>query len=197
MSAVIRRFRSRPDRLLADHVGRARGELVELLERPELSSRSRERVAKVLAALDGETASSGRWSFVMLSPSQNALVVNHLAAHSRRRVLAMRLWAMCFEHLRSDTGEVLLSRSEFAQALGVLPRHVSEVVSELIELGAISARREGRGVRYFMNPNVGTHLSGVARDEAQRAVGPLKVIDGGGKPSERRARASAFERVVL
>lgn len=179
MSAVIRRFRERPDRLLASEVGRVRGELVELVESPRIPAKSRERLERVLAVLDGETASLNRWSFVMLSPSQNALVVEQLARRSHRRVLAMRLWAMCFEHLRMDTGEIMLSRSEFAQALGVVPRQVSEVMSELAELGAISARREGRGVRYFMNPNVGTHLSGAARDEAQRKAGPLKVIEGG------------------
>lgn len=163
MSAVIRRFRSAPDRLMADQVGRARGELVELLERPELRSRVRERVAKVLAVLDGETASLNRWSFVMLSPEQWGEVVERLAMLPHRRVLALRLWARCFRHLRMDTGEIMLSRSEFAQELGVSPRHVSEVMSELVKLGAVSVLREGRGVRYFMNPNVGTHLSGAAQ----------------------------------
>ena len=197
MVADIRAFRSRGDRLWRSQVARARGELIELAEHPELPSRTRERVAKVLAVLDGETASIERWSFVMLSPSQNALVVEQLAARSRRYQLATRVWAKCFEHLRVDTGEVMLSRSEFGAALGVSVGHVSEVMSELAELRAIIVVREGRGVRYFMNPNVGGHLTGAARDEAHAKAGPLKVIDGGGKPTERRSRARVCSVPVL
>ena len=31
-------------------------------------------------------------------------------------------------------------------------------------------------VRYFMNPNVATHLAGKARDEAQAAAPKLRVV---------------------
>ena len=55
-------------------------------------------------------------------------------------------------------------------------------MGELATIGAISRRREkvagmrGPGlVRYFMNPKVGTHLTGAARDKAQTDSAPVGV----------------------
>ena len=76
------------------------------------------------------------------------------------------------DHLRQDTCEVVLSRSEMASLIGALPRHVTEITAELESIGALSRRRDGRGVRYFMNPNVATHLPHEARKRAQ-AGAPL------------------------
>lgn len=190
MCAAIRRLRTRPARLRQDENGRLREALLPFRDGAEGSRMEREEVrllvAKLLAAVDGATASVNRWSFVMLSPDQNDLVVNHLAAHSARPFLAMRLWSLCFRYLRMDTGEIVLSREEIAEKLGASPEHVSRVVGELVEFGALSRRREsvaglrGRGVvRYFMNPNVGTHLSGKARDEAQAAAPKVVPMLGG------------------
>jgi hypothetical protein len=44
----------------------------------------------------------------MISPSQNAAVVNYLLDHSQRPMQAVRLWALCFVHLNNDTGEIML-----------------------------------------------------------------------------------------
>ena len=52
-------------------------------------------------------------------------------------MVAVELWALCFEHLRNDTGEVLLSREQMAEEVGVAPKRVSEVMSELVKIGAI------------------------------------------------------------
>jgi hypothetical protein len=55
-------------------------------------------------------------------------------------------------------------------------------MGELESIGAISRRREkvpgmrGPGaVRYFMNPNIATHLNGKARDKAQAKAGLLEL----------------------
>ena len=57
-------------------------------------------------------------------------------------------------------------------------------MGELEACGAIIRRREkvagmrGPGrARYFMNPRVGTHLTGVARDTAQEAAPQLRLVD--------------------
>ena len=107
------------------------------------------------------------------------------AVNSARPMVAVELWALCFEHLRNDTGEVLLSREQMAEEVGVAPKRVSEVMSELVKIGAISRVRErvpgmrGSGVvRYFMNPNVATQLSGKARDDAQRSAPMLALVGG-------------------
>lgn len=187
MVAEVRRLRSRPARLRQDENLRLRQALLpfrdgadgSVFERVEV----RAVVSKALMLIDRETASLNRWSFVMLSPSQNGLVVNFLVAHSLRPLVAVRLWALCFEYLRSDTGEIVLSREEIAERLAVPADEVSRIMSELVGFGAISRVRErvpglkGPGIaRYFMNPNVASHLSGKARDDAQREARQLKLV---------------------
>ena len=57
---------------------------------------------------------------------------------------------------------------------------------ELAGIGAIIVHREkvagmrGRGrAVYLMNPNVATNLTGAARDKAQGAAGPLRLVPAG------------------
>lgn len=187
MAASIRRLRTRPARLRQDESAALRQALLPFVDGDGFKvQRVEVRVlaGELLAVVDRETASLNRWSFVMLSPSQNRLVVRHLLRNSRRPLVAVDLWALLFEHLRMDTGEVALRREQMAAALGVEARFVSEVMTELERFGAISRLREGRGVRYFMNPNVGTHLAGKARDDAQAAARSIGLVD----LAERRRR---------
>ena len=44
-------------------------------------------------------------------------------------------------------------------------------------MGAVYSRREGRGVRYFVNPLLGTHLAGAARDKAQAEAPRLQLVE--------------------
>jgi hypothetical protein len=53
-----------------------------------------------------------------------------------------------------DTAEITLSRKEFAQELGILPRHVSAVMSTLERLRIVRREYEGNRVTYFVNANV-------------------------------------------
>jgi hypothetical protein len=138
--------------------------------------------------LDKRTTSHGKWTFVMISPQQNRIVVKYLIKNSKYPLIALDLWGLCFEHLHCDTGEILLSRDELADNLGQKSKVVSAVMSELEDCGAISRRYEkvagvkGRGfVRYFMNPLVGTHLPGAARDKAQEKAPKLRLVKGGSK----------------
>ena len=116
--------------------------------------------------------------------------MQHLVGHSSRPLVAVQLWAMCFQHLRDDTGEILLSRDTIAEQLGEHADNISRIMGELETCGAIIRRREkvagmrGPGlVRYFMNPRVATHLSGAKRDQAQEASPPiLSVVSGSRTP---------------
>lgn len=94
----------------------------------------------------------------MLSPVQNAAVVSWLRNNSKRPMAAMSVWAILFTGLRMDTGEIVLKRDEIAKRAGIAPQSVSNIMTELTSINAISRQRAGRGVRYFMNPNVGTCL---------------------------------------
>jgi hypothetical protein len=139
--------------------------------------------AEAAASLaDGLRAQAhNEWTFLMLSPSQNAAVVRWLMENSKRPMVAARLWARLFEIIRNDTGEVMALRSDLAAHLGIESRTVSELMGELASINAIRKERNGRGVRYFMNSNVATHLPGpAARKAAREADGPLlRVMDGG------------------
>jgi hypothetical protein len=143
-------------------------------------------VGDIVAAIDRRTAAENGWTFVMLSPDQNRAVVKWLTTNSKRPMVAVQLWAELFAHLNRDSGEIMQSRDELANAVDVQPEHVSAIMTELEGVGAISRKRvkvagmRGPGmVRYFMSPRVATHLAGKAREAAQAEAGPLlHVMEG-------------------
>ncbi len=126
------------------------------------------------------------WTFIMLSPSQNSAVVRWLSENSDRPIAALRLWARLFEVIRNDTGEIMQTREELAQWLGVLPRDLSSMMTELASINAVRREKRGREVRYFMNSTIATHLPGhAARQAAREADGPLLVVVQGGQAQGR------------
>jgi Crp-like helix-turn-helix domain len=181
MPAVIKRLETRPERLKREQAELLRGMLYAFPG--GLPERA---LGELLLVLDRCTPAAGgeEWPFVMISPDQHAAVVRWLGQHSQRPQLAMQLWAVLFTHLRRDTGEVVRSREELAEELGVTPNHISRVMSELEQIGAISRElakvpgMRGRGVvRYYMNPRVGTHLAGEARRKAQAEAPKLALVE--------------------
>jgi CRP-like cAMP-binding protein len=178
MAAQIARLRTKADRLRSDTALHLR-QLV--LDYPGLPERVR---GEIVGTIDRQTASEAGWTFVMLSPEQNAVVARWLRQNSRFPTLALALWSELFTALRRDTGEIMLTRDELAERVGTTTDNVSRIMNELAKVRAISVRREpivgvrgpGRAV-YFMNPTVGTHLGGVARDMAQREAGPLRLVE--------------------
>jgi len=185
MAATLHRLVTRRDRITEED-GQKLREMVAAY--PGLPDRLR---SELITQIDRRTASKNGWTFVMLSPAQNAAVVRWLRANSKRPLVAVALWAELFDNLRTDTGEITLSRDELAERVGETPDHVSSIMGELEGIGAISRRRQkvagmrGPGmVRYFMNSRVATHLTGKARDEAQAAAPPLLVLMQGGKPTD-------------
>jgi hypothetical protein len=180
MAAQLHRLRTKADRLRAEVAGELR-QLI--LEYPDLPERA---CGEIIAAIDRQTASEAAWTFVMLSPEQNAAVTRWLHRHSKRPRIALALWSELFTALRRDTGQIMLTRDELADRIGTYPDHVSQVMGELAGIGAIIVHRErvagmrgpGRAV-YLMNPNVATNLTGIARDRAQAEAPELAVIEGG------------------
>jgi CRP-like cAMP-binding protein len=177
-AARIVRLRTKADRLRAETAGQLRQLVIEY---PGLPERAR---GEIVATIDRETASETGWTFLMLSPEQNAAVARWLAKNSSRPKVAMLLWQELFTALRWDTGEIMLTREELAERVGVHPDNVSRVMRELASIGAIIVHREkvagtrgpGRAI-YFMNPNVGTHLVGAARDKAQAEAPKLRLVE--------------------
>jgi len=121
-------------------------------------------------------------TFIMLHASQNAAVNRWLREHSKRPIAAMALWSELFTAVHSGTGEVLLTREDLAKRIAIEPKHVSSIMTELVSINAIERKKEGRKVRYFMNPNVATHIpSPEARKAARETAGPLLVLMEGGR----------------
>ncbi len=184
MAATIRRLLPKPERLRAEQAAQLRQALLPFeAELPEV-------VRPLLAYVARRAATRNGWTFIMISPEQNRAVVRWLLESSARPMKGADLWAVLFTAVDQDTGEIMLTRDELAEAVGDTADHVSAIMGELEGIGAIIRRREkvpgvrGPGrVRYFMNPNVGTHLAGAERDEAQAAAppGPLLRIMQGGK----------------
>ncbi len=179
MPAIIKRLETRPEKLKREEASRLKATLLGF--RGDVPERT---LGELLATLDRHTAAATEWPFVMISPEQNAAVVRWLAKHSERPQVAVQLWALLFQHLRRDTGEVVRARDELAADLGVAPKHVSTVMSELERIGAITRLRvrvpgmRGPGpVRYLMNPRVGTHLGGEARRQAQADAPRLVLVE--------------------
>src|SRR3954453_14784610 len=158
MAAQIARLRTKADRLRSDTAAQLR-QLV--LEYPGLPERTR---GEIIGTIDRQTASEAGWTFVMLSPEQNAAVARWLGKNSSRPKIALVLWQELFTALRRDTGEIMLTREELAERVGTHPDKVSHFMKDAAGGGPIVRHREkvagvrgpGRAV-YLMNPNVGTH----------------------------------------
>src|SRR3954447_12343684 len=173
MAAQIVRLKTRRQRLRGEQAVQLRQLVLEF------EGLDADAAGRIVAAIDRETAAEKGWTFVQLNAAQNAFVVGQLLAHSRRPRLAAKLWAELFLHLRLDTNEIVLSREGLAKAVGAHPDHVSAVMSELERIGAIGRQRDGRGVRYFLNPRIGTGMSGAVREKAQAEAPKLRALEGG------------------
>jgi CRP-like cAMP-binding protein len=178
MAATLHRLRTNRRRLRAEQAQALRGMVLDFEGLPDHAARA------IVATIDRETVAENGWTFVMLSPAQNRAVVHWLLEHAERKREAVALWVLLFEHLDRGTGMIVLTRDEIATQVGTHPDHVSEIMAELESIGAISRRRERVGglrgpgmVRYFMNPNVATHLAGKDRDKAQAAARKLEVVE--------------------
>jgi DNA-binding transcriptional ArsR family regulator len=167
---AVARLRTRRDARQEDGIARLRAAILDAGD-----AVPGDVLGRVVHLLDRELSSRRGWGFVMVEPRLYAKVTAHLAAHSRRPIKALRLWAELFAVLPPDSNEVLCSREELARLVGIEPGDVSKIMGELEAVGAVYRRREGRGVRYFVNPLLGTHLAGTARDRAQAEAPPLRL----------------------
>src|SRR3569623_971067 len=112
MAAKIARLRTKDVRLRTETAAQLR-QLV--LEYPGLPERA---WGEIIGTIDRQTASEAGWTFVMLSPEQNATVARWLGKHSTRPKVALVLWQELFTALRRDTGEIMLPREEMAARVG-------------------------------------------------------------------------------
>lgn len=195
MASVVR-LRTRQDAeqrqaasALAEHLQQIPDELLRQLPAAERQAIS----GLVRASLrQSRSADEGLWpgGFVMLSRDQTAAVWNairKLPAKDRPRDVRDAFMLMLL-NIRQDTGELVMSRDEFAAELGILPRHVSTVMSTLERIGVVRRERwrepgtRGPGVvTYYVNANVAWNGSlDIRKREAAKSAPPsLRVVKGG------------------
>lgn len=113
------------------------------------------------------------WSFVMMNPDQQRLVLRAIT-DGPRPFQTLKIWAAAISHVRYDTGEIMAGRVRLSEDVGISPDEVSRALAQLAEIGALI--RVARG-RYKINPYVGWTGSMVKREAATMGVAPLRVVD--------------------
>jgi hypothetical protein len=176
MAASLHRLRTARDRLRAEDAERVRQMVLGLEHAPESAK------SAIVAAVDRETAAREGWTFCMISPAQFEQVHEWLLNHSKRSRLAVRIWTHLFQHVRMDSNELVLTRQQLAERFTVPASHVSNVMAELEQVGAIERRHAAGRVTYLLNPRIGTHLAGEARDRAQREAPALRLVPSSATP---------------
>lgn len=168
-------------KLSAERAKRRKDEARQIVQQVRRLGLDAETLAKVDDAAKAHAQSSENWIFVMLSPSQNAEVIRWINQHSKRPHKAVELWATLLEHLRIDTGEIMATRQELAERVRMTPRDLSSTMTELASINAVRREKEGRTVKYYLNPGIATHVPNAAKRKAARdAAGPLlKLMEGG------------------
>lgn len=168
-------------KLSAERAKKRKDEARQIVQQVRRLGLDAETLGKIDAAAKAHAQSTENWIFVMLSPAQNAEVINWLQENSKRPHKAVMVWARILEHLRMDTGEIMATRQELAERVGMDARDLSKTMTELASINAIRREKEGRKVKYFLNPAIATHLpSAAARAKARDDAGPLlRLMEGG------------------
>jgi len=121
----------------------------------------------------GRFAQPEKWSFCMLNPDQQRLVLKAIT-HGEKPALTLRIWNAAISHVRYDTGEIMAGRNRLSEDADTTPQETSRALSRLTEIGALLKLRRGR---YAINPHVGWTGSLVKRQEAAKTAPVLRVID--------------------
>jgi len=175
MIAKIKRFQPKEKLEAQERLEQLQSVLVQY---PELNEK---KVASLLWEVKRKNKLNdpNRWTFIMIEPEQNFAVIDWIMKESKRKKEAVRLWALLFQNVHRETGQIMLSRQEIAEQLEIHLNNVTNIMSELEGIKAITKEKEGRGVTYYMNPNVATHLNQEERDKARPQAPKLELINGG------------------
>lgn len=151
----------------------------------------RERLRNELARLSQPDAERTLFRMTMLSVQQGAAIweaIRALPAKDRPQEVR-HAFDLCLLHLRQDTGEIMLTRDEFAERMKIDPKHVSSAMGVLARMGVvIKERRKVAGMRgpgivaWFINPHVAWNGAlNIRAQEAERQEPPLLKLMQGGK----------------
>jgi hypothetical protein len=126
-----------------------------------------------LADALGRFAPPETWSFVMLNPDQQRLVLKAID-NGPRPLTTLKVWNAAISHIRYDTGEIMAGRERLAEDAGIVPEEASRAMTRLAEIGALLKLRRGR---YAINPHVGWTGSQTARQVAAQITPVLRPVE--------------------
>ncbi len=128
-----------------------------------------------LADALGRFAPPETWSFVMLNPDQQRLVLKAIN-RGEKPALTLRVWNAAISHIRYDSEqkEIMASCRRLAEDADTNPDEVSRAMTRLTEIGAVLKLRRGR---YAINPHVGWVGDLVKRQAAAKDVPPVRAVE--------------------
>lgn len=191
MAAKLLRFRTKRDLITRDTAAQLAAQ-IRLFPEEQLPAQARAAMLNQLQRLTHPDAAQPIWKggFMMLSQIQCVAVWDAIRAlpSDARPNQVRHAFDLVLANLRQDTGEVMLTRDEFAQRIGTNADNVSRVMGTLERMGVIRRERRaiegirGRGMAvYFINPHVGWNGSlEIRKDEADATPPPLLTLMQGG-----------------
>lgn len=125
-----------------------------------------------LLILDQRTSPSERKRMgrpAIVDTAFNAAIVHWALDEAQRPRITLKLWFEMQRHLLAATNEVHMDREQMMRFAGASSSHVSCALSELAAIGAVERIKRGREVRWRVTTLAATHLTGAAREKAQRS----------------------------
>lgn len=109
------------------------------------------------------------WSFIMLGPTENAIVLEAIVSEARRLKVSALLWSAMLCRIAPDTGEIKMTRKEMMDAANTKHSgHITVALSEFHKWGALIKDRRGTATHWFFNPRIATNLAKHARPWHQK-----------------------------
>lgn len=194
MTAKLVRFRPKRELITRDAAA-SLAEQLALFSDQEVPAVARAQLLNAFHRLTHPDDEQPIWKggFMMLSRVQCVAVwdaIRDLPARLRPNQVR-HAFDLILANLRQDTGEVMLTRDQFAEKIGCAPRSISTVMTTLENMDVIRRERRqidgvrGRGmVVYFINPHVAWNGSLNIRLEEAKHVPPptlLTLMEGGAK----------------
>jgi Firmicute plasmid replication protein (RepL) len=134
-----------------------------------LGNQTRDELAEAL----GKFAPPETWTYTMVSPGQLQRILAAInAGPDSGNVLRVWTAVMCF--VQYGTNEIMAGRAKIAETAGIRSQEVSRAMTRLTEIGALVRLRPGR---YAINPHVGWCGDLVKRQEAAKAVPPIRAVE--------------------
>jgi hypothetical protein len=179
MAGVVR-FRSRPELVKRETATQIRDQLL-LYPEDALPSLARTEVLNALQRVTHPDDEESLWpgGFTMISRRQTEAVWDAIRQlpPAQRPNQVRHAFDLVLLNLRQDSGEVMLTRDQFAEKIGCSTENLSRIMGTLEQMGVIRRERrkvdgmQGRGMAvYFINPHVAWNGSLELRKQEAREV---------------------------